>query len=457
VPDVIVVGGGLAGSESAWQVAEYGLHVQLFEMRPKIMTGAHTGPNLAELVCSNSLGSNIPTRASGLVKEELRILGSLVLACAEETFVPAGGALAVDREAFAQKVTDEIENHPRIEVIRQEVVDIPQPTATVIASGPLTSKKLSDSLKGITGSEHLYFFDAISPIIEYDSIDLDIAFKASRYDRGKHEIGDYINCPFSQEEYNNFVSAIIDAERIPIKKFENAVNQGVKSGIDKYFESCMPIEILANRGVNTLAYGPMRPVGLINPKTGKRPYAVVQLRQDNLTASLYNVVGFQNNLKFGEQERVFRMIPGLENAEFVRFGQMHRNTFIYSPKHLNQSLQFKKQKNLFFAGQITGVEGYISNIATGLLAGLNAARYQMGMELLVMPVTTMLGALCYYITHASPSDFQPMKPNFGIMPSIGDNAKRSKRERAEAYKTRSLIDIESCWAKFKNDSSYAVK
>jgi len=440
VPDVIVVGGGLSGSEAAWQAAEHGSYVQLFEMRPETMTGAHTGPYFAELVCSNSLGSNMPNRASGLIKEELRLLGSYVLACAEQVSVPAGGALAVDRNAFAHKVTNGIENHPRIEIVRQEVINIPHDTTTIIASGPLTSKKLSNSIKELTGEEHLYFYDALSPIIEYESINMDIAYKASRYQRGKQKKGDYINCPFSREEYEEFVNEIKNAERIQLKEFENGITNGVKSGFHKYFEGCLPIEILAMRGNNTLAYGPMKPVGLIDPRTGQRPYAVVQLRQDNLAASLYNLVGFQNNLKFSEQKRVFRLIPGLNSAEFVRFGQMHRNTFIFSPKHLNQSLQFRKQRNLFFAGQITGVEGYVSNIATGLLAGWNSNRHHRGEELIIMPRTTMIGALCYYITHASPSDFQPMKANYGILPSLGENIKRTKLERAEAHKKRSIND-----------------
>lgn len=441
MPDLIVVGGGLSGSEAAWQAAEHGLDVRLFEMRPAIMTGAHTGSYLAELVCSNSLGSNMPNRASGLIKEELRLLGSYVLACAEQTSVPAGRALAVDRHAFAKKVTMGLVNHTRIEIVRKEVVDIPRETTTIIASGPLTSKKLSNSIKELTGEDHLYFYDAISPIIEYESINMDIAYKASRYERSEQDSGDYVNCPFSREEYIKFVNEVKNGERIQLKEFENAINGGVKGGIHKYFEGCLPVEVLAMRGDDTLAYGPMRPVGLIDPRTGERPYAVVQLRQDNLAASLYNLVGFQNNLKNSEQKRIFRTIPGLKNAEFVRFGQMHRNTFIFSPNHLDQSMQFKNKRNLFFAGQITGVEGYISNIGTGLLAGWNSARYYQGKELVVMPETTMLGALCYYITHAHPSDFQPMKANFGIIPPLGDSVKRNKRDRAEAYKTRSIKDL----------------
>jgi methylenetetrahydrofolate--tRNA-(uracil-5-)-methyltransferase len=407
MPDLIVVGGGLAGSEAAWQAAQRGLKVYLYEMRPKMTTGAHIGPFLAELVCSNSLGSRLPDRASGLLKEELRRLGSLLLACAEDAAVPAGGALAVDREAFARKVTECVEGHSNIEVIRQEIKSIPDGPA-IIASGPLTSPDLSLAIQELTGSEHMYFFDAIAPIVSLDSINLEVAYRASRYGRGDQEEGDYINCPLTRDEYLAFVDALRTAERIELKAFEMEIENGIDAGAHHFFEGCLPVEILAQRGEATLAYGPMRPIGLVNPHTGKRPYAVVQLRQDNLSGSLYNLVGFQTNLKFQEQKRVFRMIPGLEEAEFVRYGQMHRNTFIFSPAQLRPTLQFRSHEQLFFAGQITGVEGYMGNIGTGLLAGLNAARLHMGLEPLKLPATTMLGALCHYVTHASPADFQPM-------------------------------------------------
>jgi len=439
--DLVVVGGGLAGSEAAWQAAQRGIKVRLYEMRPAVSTGAHRGACLAELVCSNSLGSNLPDRAGGLLKEELRHLGSLLLRCAEETAVPAGDALAVDRQAFAQRVTEIIEAHPNIEVVRQEVREIPD-EPTIIASGPLTSPRLSQAIQMLTGSEHLYFYDAIAPIVTVESINFDIAFRASRYRRGILTEGDYINCPLSKDEYLAFVEALLSAERIELREFEQDLQQGVRAGAEKYFEGCLPIEVLAGRGKDALAYGPMRPVGLIDPRTGKQPYAVVQLRQDNLAATLYNMVGFQTNLKFSEQRRVFRMIPGLEKAEFVRYGQMHRNTFIFSPAHLKPSMQFRGREDLFFAGQITGVEGYVGNIATGLLAGWNAARLLRGKPLLVLPPTTMLGALCHYVTHASAADFQPMKANFGILPPLADGEKYpGKRERALAYARRALMDL----------------
>jgi methylenetetrahydrofolate--tRNA-(uracil-5-)-methyltransferase len=438
--ELIVVGGGLAGSEAAWQAAERGVHVQLFEMRPFSSTGAHTGAYLAELVCSNSLGSNQMDRASGLLKEELRIMGSLLLRCAEETAVPAGGALAVDREAFAQRVTGMIEEHPNIELIRQEITAIPATTA-IVASGPLTSTRLSQSIQNLTGQQHLYFFDAIAPIITLESLDFDIVYRASRYGKGEQEHGDYLNCPMTSEQYAEFVEALIQAERIELKEFELELETGVRAGMHHFFEGCLPVEILARRGREALAYGPMRPVGLRDPHTGHRPYAVVQLRQDNLTGSLYNLVGFQTNLTFPEQQRVFRMIPGLAKVEFVRYGQMHRNTFIYSPELLRPTLQFRSRDNLFFAGQITGVEGYMGNIATGLLAGWNAARYIHNQEPIILPQSSMLGALCHYITEASARDFQPMKANFGILSPYEGALPRSKQLRNTLYAERALLDL----------------
>ena len=435
--DLIVIGGGLAGSEAAWQAAQRGLKVRLFEMRPSLQTGAHQTHNLAELVCSNSLGSNLPDRASGVLKNEMRMLGSMLLECAEEASLPAGGALAVDRELFAHLVTERIQHHANIELVREEAKEIPS-SPTIIASGPLTSPALSQSIMALSGEDHLFFFDAIAPVIHADSIDMDIAFRASRYGTGEQDEGDYINCPFTKDEYYAFVEALMHAERIELRSFEEVIKSGVKAG--HFFEGCLPVEIIAERGVDSLAYGPMRPVGIRDPHTGKRPYAVVQLRQDNLAGSLHNLVGFQTNLKFPEQKRVLRLIPGLENAEILRYGQMHRNTFIASPKLLRPTLQHIKRDDLFFAGQITGVEGYMGNIATGLLAGINTARLHHNEELITLPPTTMLGALCHYVTHADLKDFQPMKANFGILPSL--ETKIAKRERGKAYSERALADLQ---------------
>jgi len=437
--DLLVIGGGLAGSEAAFQAAQRGLKVRLFEMRPSLQTGAHQTHDLAELVCSNSLGSNLPDRASGVLKNEMRILGSMLLECAESAALPAGGALAVDRELFARLVTERIESHPNIEIVREEVKEIPNSPA-IIASGPLTSPALSRSIAALSSEEHLFFFDAISPIVHADTINMEIAFRASRYDTGEQDEGDYINCPLSREEYYTFVEALLNAERIELRSFEEAIKSGVKAG--HFFEGCLPVEIIAERGIDSLAFGPMRPVGLRDPRTGRRPYAVVQLRQDNLAGSLYNLVGFQTNLKFPEQRRILRLIPGLENAEFIRYGQMHRNTFIASPKLLRPTLQHIQREDLFFAGQITGVEGYMGNIATGLLAGINAARVHHYEEPIVLPPTTMLGALCHYVTHAHLKDFQPMKANFGILPPLDITGKLGKRERSKSYAERALVDLQ---------------
>jgi methylenetetrahydrofolate--tRNA-(uracil-5-)-methyltransferase len=442
--ELIVIGGGLAGSEAAWQAAQLGCNVNLYEMRPRVSTGAHRTANLAELVCSNSLGSALPDRASGLLKAELKRMGSFLMDIAARTAVPAGGALAVDRDMFSAEITRHLEEHPLVDVIREEVRDIPD-SACVIASGPLTSDSLSRSIRSLSEHDHLYFYDAIAPVVTFDSIDMQVAYRASRYSRGDQEEGDYINCPLNREEYYAFVDALARAERIELKEFEIELEKGVKAGDHQYFEGCLPAEILAKRGPDALAFGPMRPVGLVDPRTGKRPYAVLQLRQDNLVGSIYNLVGFQTNLKFSEQRRVLRMVPGLEQAEFVRYGQMHRNTFIFSPAMLEPSLQYKGRANLLFAGQITGVEGYVGNIATGLLAGMNAARLLQGLEPLILPSTTMLGALCHYITHASAVDFQPMKANFGILPPLEGHVqggRRGKRERAKAYTERALRDLD---------------
>lgn len=438
-----IIGGGLAGCEAAWQAAQRGVHVTLYEMRPEKSTGAHTSGNLAELVCSNSLGSQLIDRPSGLLKEELHQMGSLLLDCAKACSVPAGGALAVDRDAFSDQVTKRIEQHPLIKVIRQEITSIPE-GLTIIASGPLTSKPLEITLQKLTGKKYLSFYDAIAPIITQESINMEIAFQGSRFQRGLIEGGDYINCPFTKDQYQLFVQALKTAERGVLREFEDDIHQGVRAGSSKFFESCLPVEILAERGLNTLAFGPMRPIGLHNPHTGNRPYAVIQLRQDNLAKTLYNIVGFQTNLTFIEQRCVFRMIPGLENAEFVRFGQMHRNTFIASPILLNPTLELRSQKNLFFAGQITGVEGYMGNIATGLLAGINGALSAEGQELLILPKTTMSGALCHYISNTEIDHFQPMKANFGLLPSL-EHPEKGRRERALQFSQRALHDLSCIW------------
>jgi methylenetetrahydrofolate--tRNA-(uracil-5-)-methyltransferase len=437
--DIIVIGGGLAGSETAWQAAQNGLKVRLYEMRPSNPTGAHLSGDLAELVCSNSLGSNLPDRASGVLKNELRAMKSMLVECAEEAALPAGAALAVDREKFAKLVTARVEAHPNIELIREEVKEIPD-TPTVIASGPLTSESLTQSIAALSGEEHLFFFDAIAPIVHADSINMDIAFRASRHDKGDLDEGDYINCPLNKEEYYQFVEALQSAEKIELRSFEESIKEGVKAG--HFFEGCLPVEIIASRGVDSLAIGPMRPVGLTDPRTGRWPYAVVQLRQDNIAGSLYNLVGFQTNLKFPEQKRVLRMIPGLENAEFERYGQMHRNTFIASPKLLRPTLQHITRDDLFFAGQITGVEGYMGNIATGLLAGINITRLLQNKKPLTLPRETMLGSLCHYITNASLKDFQPMKANFGILPNLYLTKRIGKREKGAAYAERANLHLQ---------------
>jgi methylenetetrahydrofolate--tRNA-(uracil-5-)-methyltransferase len=428
IPTLIVVGGGLAGSEAAWQAAERGVTVALYEMRPHKATPAHVSDRLAELVCSNSLGSNLPDRAAGLLKAELRHLNSLVLACADATRVPAGGALAVDRELFAAEVTRNIESHPRIRLVREEVTVIPDGPA-VIATGPLTSDTLAGRIAALTGQEHLYFYDALAPIVSADSIDESIAFRASRYGKGE---ADYINCPMTEEEYGRFIDALVAAERIPLRDFEQ--------GDARFFEGCLPVEVLAARGHEALAFGPLRPVGLTDPRTGARPHAVVQLRQDNLAGTLYNIVGFQTNLRYAEQERVFCLIPGLEQAEFVRYGHMHRNTFINGPRLLEPTMGFRERPGLFFAGQITGVEGYVGSVGSGWVAGVNAARFALGEEPLTLPRTTMLGALCNYASRADPETFQPMKANFGLLPPLSPPV-RNKRKRYQAYAARALGDL----------------
>ncbi len=424
---LIVIGGGIAGSEAAWQAAELGIQVRLYEMRPQKTTPAHVTNHLAELVCSNSLGSTLVNKAPGLLKAELRGLDSLILRCAEESAVPAGSALAVDREIFAQRVTQRIETHPKIDLVREEMLHISdQPT--IVCSGPLTSDALADSIGQLSGKEYLYFYDALSPIVSFESIDFNHAYRASRYNKGEQQEGDYINCPLNESEYIDFYQALIEAEQITLRDFEQEDAN--------FFEGCLPVEIMAKRNRDALRFGPLRPVGLVNPRSAKRPYAVIQLRQDNLAGTLYNVVGFQTNLRWGEQRRVLRLVPGLQNAEFLRFGMMHRNTYINSPELLQPTMQFRGRADLFFAGQIVGVEGYMGNAASGLVAGINAARLLKGDFPLIFPTQTMLGALCHYVTHAEAKSFQPMKANFGLLTK--PEQRLGKAERYQYYTDRAL-------------------
>ncbi|MCB0047282.1 MAG: methylenetetrahydrofolate--tRNA-(uracil(54)-C(5))-methyltransferase (FADH(2)-oxidizing) TrmFO [Caldilineaceae bacterium] len=430
---VTIIGGGLAGSEAAWQLAQRGINVRLYEMRPTRGTEAHVTDNLAELVCSNSMGSTMDDRAMGLLKNEMLGMGSLITKTAFRHALPAGSALAVGREDFAAEMTAAISGHPNIVLVREEVTAIPD-GPTIIATGPLTSAGLTAHIQALTGQEHLYFYDAMAPIVNAESIDMSIAFRQSRYDRssaGSAE-GDYINCPLDEAEYTAFVSALLAAPKIELKSADEE--------LERYFEGCMPIEALAARGEKSLAFGPMRPVGLRDPRTGRRPHAVVQLRQDNVAGTLYNMVGFQTNLRWGAQADVLRMIPGLQEAEFVRLGQMHRNTFINSPSLLRPTLQFAARDDLFFAGQITGTEGYVGSAMGGLIAGINMARRLENAPPLVFPQTTMTGALLHYITHADPDDFQPMKGNMGLLPELTPHV-RNKRARYAAYAQRSAADM----------------
>lgn len=425
--EVIVIGGGLAGTEAAWQLAERHHRVRLYEMRPKQTTGAHVSDRLGELVCSNSLGSKLPDRATGILQNEMKMLGSLLMRCAKEAAVPAGAALAVDRAQFARQVTQHIEQHPNIAIIRQEVTELDLRLPTIVATGPLTSPALTEAIAQLAGEDYLYFYDAISPIVVAGSIDMSRAFQANRYGRGDSQAGDYINCPMDKQQYRRFVHALQNAETIALRDFEREN--------PNFFEGCVPIEQLAQRGDDTLAFGPMRPVGLTNPHTGQRPYAVVQLRQDNLAGSLYNMVGFQTNIRWRQQKEILRLIPGLEAAEFMRMGQMHRNTFLNAPALLRPTMQFHTRENLYFGGQLTGVEGYVGNIATGFVAAFNLSRRLKGLSAWIPPVDAMLGALCHYVTHSPPGGFQPMKANLGILPALPVKIK-NKRQRRQAYAER---------------------
>lgn len=426
--EVIIIGAGLAGSEAALQLAMRNIKVKLYEMRPQKTTGAHVTENCAEFVCSNSLGSADITNASGLLKAEMQELGGELIKIAYECRVPAGNALAIDRVGFSKKVTELIENNENIEFIREELKEIPSDKPVIIASGPLTSDDLANKIQEFTKSEHLHFFDAIAPIVEKDSINFDIAFWASRYDKGE---ASYINCPMDKEQYTRFYEILTNAERIELKEFEKDA---------KFFESCLPVEVLASRGVDTLRFGPMKPVGLIDKRTGVENWAVVQLRQDNAAKSLFNLVGFQTNLKWGAQKELIHSIPGLENANIVRYGVMHRNTFINSPQVLNATLNTRKRENLFFAGQITGVEGYTESIATGLLAGLNIARQLEGKELIELPQETMLGALCNYISSSELKHFQPMNSNWAVVSPIElpKKERKNKKLKNELLSKRSI-------------------
>lgn len=425
---VNVIGAGLAGSEAAWQLASRGIKVKLYEMRPVRQTPAHHTDKFAELVCSNSLRANTLTNAVGVLKEEMRKLNSVIIHSADSSAVPAGGALAVDRHDFAARVTEQVKNHPNVTVINEEVTDIPE-GPTVIATGPLTSEALSGKLKELSGEDYLYFYDAAAPILEKDSIDMNKVYLKSRYDKGEAA---YLNCPMTEEEFDRFYEALTTAETVPLKEFEKEI----------FFEGCMPIEVMANRGKKTMLFGPMKPVGLEDPKTGKRPYAVVQLRQDDAAGTLYNIVGFQTHLKWGPQKEVIRLIPGLENAEIVRYGVMHRNTFINSPKVLRATYQFKNRDELFFAGQMTGVEGYVESAASGLVAGINAARLVKGEDPIEFPHETAIGSMARYITTANPKSFQPMNANFGLFPELPEKI-RGKKERNEKHAERALGTIQN--------------
>ena len=431
--EVIVIGGGLAGCEAAYQVAKRGIKVKLYEMKPKKFSPAHSNENLAEIVCSNSFKSNAITNACGLLKEELRRLDSLLIKTADENSVPAGQALAVDREKFAEAVTKKIKEIENIEVINEEITEIPKDKIVIIATGPLTSESLSKQIASLTGQDKLYFFDAAAPIIEKETIDMQIAFWGDRYGKGD---SNYINLPMNEQEYKEFYNELVNAEVVTLHNFEKR----------EIFESCMPIEIMAKRGEDTLRYGPLKPVGFTDPRTGKRPYAIVQLRQDNKEGTLFNMVGFQTNLKFGEQKRVFSKIPGLKNAEFVKYGVMHRNTYINSSLLLDRTYNLKQNNNIYFAGQITGVEGYVESVSSGLVAGINVANQILGKPKQIFPEETVIGKLADYISTEN-AKFQPMNANFGILPELPQKI-RDKQERYQALADRALAEIEKSMKKF---------
>lgn len=428
VATVNVIGAGLAGSEAAWQIANRGVKVRLYEMRPVKQTPAHHTENFAELVCTNSLRANQLTNGVGLLKEEMRQLNSVVMQAADKHNVPAGGALAVDRDSFSKAITAAVKNHPNVEVITEEVTSIPS-GLTVVATGPLTSDLLAKEIVKFTGDDGLYFYDAAAPIVAKDSLDMDKVYLKSRYDKGEAA---YLNCPMTEEEFTAFHKELVNAEMAELHDFED----------EKFFEGCMPIEEMASRGAKTMLFGPLKPVGLEDPKTGKEPFAVVQLRQDNAVGDLYNIVGFQTHLKWGEQKRVFSMIPGLENARFVRYGVMHRNTYLRSPEMMTATYQTKARSDLFFAGQMTGVEGYVESAASGLYAGINAARLALGQEPVIFPPETMMGAMAHYITHASKKNFQPINANFGIVPRLKQKI-RDKRERNLQLSQRALTILDA--------------
>lgn len=424
--EIVVIGGGLAGSEAAWQAARRGVRVCLYEMKPRKYSPAHTSPFLGELVCSNSLRAESLESAVGLLKEEMRCLGSLIMTAAEATRVPAGRSLAVDRAAFAAFITEKLEQEPLITILREEVTELDPKRLTVVATGPLTSEPLAAALARLTGQEHLHFYDAIAPIVYADSLDRSKIFRASRYGAGE----DYLNCPLTEEEYDRFYRALTTAAQVPLRDFEDP----------RYFEGCLPIEVMAARGYLTLVYGPMKPVGLVDPRTGRQPFAVVQLRAENLEETLYNMVGFQTKLTYPEQKRVFRLIPGLERAEFARLGSIHRNTFIRSPGLLSPYLNFLNYPLIFLAGQISGVEGYVESAAMGLLAGINAARLARGQPLVTPPRATAMGALIYHLTNTETKDFQPMNVNFGLFPPL--EQRLPKKARGAAYAARALKALE---------------
>ncbi|MBE6829230.1 MAG: methylenetetrahydrofolate--tRNA-(uracil(54)-C(5))-methyltransferase (FADH(2)-oxidizing) TrmFO [Ruminococcaceae bacterium] len=429
-----VIGAGLAGCEAAWQIARTGTEVELYEMKPSRYSPAHHSPDFAELICSNSLKAERVESAAGLLKEEMRRLHSLLMQCADGCRVPAGGALAVDRDRFSQAVTQKISAHPLIHIHREEIMEIPQDGITVIATGPLTADALAAEIAALCGGS-LSFFDAAAPIVSAESLNRDRIFAASRYDKGGDDA--YLNCPMDKEEYERFYAALVSAERAPVHDFDVAD--------PKVYEGCMPVEVMAQRGADTLRFGPLKPVGLRDPHTGHRPWAVVQLRREDSQGTLYNLVGFQTNLKFGEQKRVFGMIPGLENAEYFRYGVMHRNTFLNSPRVLSADYSLRERPSLFFAGQITGVEGYMESASSGIMAGINAVRRLNGQDTLILPDTTMIGALSRYVAYGSEADFQPMGANFGVIPPLEPHI-RDKRERYAAFSARSLQELEKIMA-----------